>query len=320
MNVTRPKIVSLEHTDAARSKLLVVDWNVGNRCNYRCSYCPKYLHDGTLWQQDAAQAHRFVDAVSEWSSGTGRQVHFQWTGGEPTLWEPLQSSASRAVNLGHTVGIISNATRPRAWWERLGPVWREVTLTYHIEYSDYDKFVSVLNFLTAFCSVHVNFTMLPDRFEETRHIAVRLTEEHRDVTATLKPLLVSFKNELYPYEDEQLDTLKTYRFSTRTAAKQDRTCSRMRVAYEDGTQNTVEASRMVATRANRFLGFSCAAGIELLVVHGNGDLFRANCREGGNLGNICGTFSLPEGPIAICTRHACSCLVDIAVTKRRVEN
>ena len=28
------------------SNTVVVDWSMGSRCNYSCSYCPSVLHDG----------------------------------------------------------------------------------------------------------------------------------------------------------------------------------------------------------------------------------------------------------------------------------
>jgi MoaA/NifB/PqqE/SkfB family radical SAM enzyme len=81
--------------------------------------------------------------------------------------------------------------------------------------------------------------------------------------------------------------------------------------------NTVECNvnDLLINKTNQFLGWSCMAGVESLMINWDGEVHRATCRVGGSLGNIYqGTFAKPTDPID-CTRTWCTCAADINITK-----
>ena len=40
-------LVGIEDNHPPKDELLRVEWNIGKRCNYNCSYCGNELHDNT---------------------------------------------------------------------------------------------------------------------------------------------------------------------------------------------------------------------------------------------------------------------------------
>jgi MoaA/NifB/PqqE/SkfB family radical SAM enzyme len=77
----------------------------------------------------------------------------------------------------------------------------------------------------------------------------------------------------------------------------------------------IHANDIIKTKRNQFEGWSCAAGVESLMINWDGEVHRATCRVGGSLGNIYnGSFEAPTEWIK-CTRKWCTCAADIPLTK-----
>ena len=73
-------LVALEDNHAPKDELLRVEWNLGKRCNYNCSYCGNELHNKTSdhmsWEVYTATIDKIVEASN------GKKIsHFP----EPTL-------------------------------------------------------------------------------------------------------------------------------------------------------------------------------------------------------------------------------------------
>ena len=72
---------------------------------------------------------------------------------------------------------------------------------------------------------------------------------------------------------------------------------------------------MVFTKnLNDFRTWTCNAGIETLYIHNDGNIYRGNCKFGGEIGNINTDFQLPTEPI-ICGKEKCNCAADLFTTK-----
>jgi MoaA/NifB/PqqE/SkfB family radical SAM enzyme len=80
-------------------------------------------------------------------------------------------------------------------------------------------------------------------------------------------------------------------------------------------EELAHANDIIKEHRNQFEGWTCAAGIESLMVNWDGEVHRATCRVGGSLGNIYnGSFEAPEDWIT-CTRKFCTCAADVPLTK-----
>ena len=96
----------LDHTDPECADWVVVNWNLGNMCNFKCSYCPP-KNNGSFGRNDYEVVRGFVDSVIE--HYVGRKIYFEFTGGEVTLWRDLTRLAKYVLDLKRTcnLGLIS---------------------------------------------------------------------------------------------------------------------------------------------------------------------------------------------------------------------
>lgn len=306
--------ISIEHAVEARRSLLFVDWSLNNYCNYSCSYCPPHLHSGKIKGPEFYQIVRLVRQISEGSPKPWK--HFQFTGGEPTAYKHIGEALDLVKGLGHTAGLISNGSRSVSWWLDHESLIDEVTLTFHIEMADSRHFLNVVEHIRSAINTHVNITMLPDRFDECLSVANIIAEQFENVSITLKPLLIDFKTQLYPYSAQQLWLLQTYSWPNRHPPTDARAKGHMSVTFSDGRREKLGASRLVALNLNSFIGWSCDIGLELMCVYASGEIYRGVCREGTQLGSVGeGLKCIPDAPVT-CGRSICKCLADISVSKR----
>ncbi|HLQ18764.1 MAG TPA: radical SAM protein [Tabrizicola sp.] len=307
----------IEHTQADHSRVVLVDWMLGNACSYACSYCPKALHDGSVAWQRVEDVTAFYHKLRfHYVEQRGKRVWLQFTGGEPTMHPQIIRLLEAASEQGFTVSLISNASRTKRFWEKIAPHLDSVILTYHNEFADLDHFRSVGAMLAGRMGVHVNVTMRPDAFDRTLAEAKLLREAMPSASITLKPLRVGFDTELYDYTPDQLERMRQ---GLRQTASQTGEMPRgtMTVQSPDGTRRVVRPTELVVRGQNRWRGFRCNAGLESLRITGNGAITRAVCSVGGEIGQLGGPITLPNIPI-LCTSDICSCTADILITKAKV--
>lgn len=312
-----PTAVRLEHQHADQRRLTVVDWNLGNICNYSCSYCPSFLHDGSVKWPPAEVILRFAACLHAHYSGLGQSLFFQFSGGEPTLHPSFRSIVEHLSSMGD-VGVISNGSRPSSWWSEVADSLDYACISVHAERANLSHISDILSVITRKMSVHVNVTMIPERFDECYEIASQIGRGFSQVTITLKPLLKGFGKELFDYSDAQLDRLRQGLRcgSKRSASRPHR--GPMRRVFSDGTSQIVSASQLLIRDDNHWKGWTCSAGVEMLSITRNGKVYIANCRQ-ESLGSIYDDkLRFSDEPV-ICSQQSCSCLADIMLTKVNVE-
>lgn len=308
--------VSIRHHNPAHAQVVLVDWMLGNTCNYQCSYCPTGLHDGSLrWQKLAEIEWMFRELRSHYVDGLGRQVWVQFTGGEPTLHPEIVPVLEAATAHGFQVSLISNGSRTLRFWNKIAPHLDSVILTYHHEFVDHAHFISVCALLDSLMPVHVNVTVHPDKFDQILELAEGIGRETAHASIVLKPLRKDFGQELYDYDDDQLLRLR-HAVRSRRGATQATPRGLMLVEHADGTREERRASSFIVDGSNRWRGYRCEAGIESLRVKGDGTVLRAVCGAGGPLGKLGEELYLPVSSI-VCDRSSCACVADILVTKSR---
>ena len=88
----RPR--EIRHSNPEHGGVTLVDWMLGNSCNFACSYCPAGQHDGTIrWQRPEAVIAFYDRLHAHYVAGQGRRVR------EPLLirltWKPRACASSR---------------------------------------------------------------------------------------------------------------------------------------------------------------------------------------------------------------------------------
>src|SRR5258708_37272880 len=113
------KPIRMDHAEADRKRILFVDWLLGNKCNFKCSYCPDILHNGSRTWPASDNIIVFARRLLELSAARGQTVHIQFTGGEVTINPELPLILSSLKQLGCRLALISNGARTASFWSRI---------------------------------------------------------------------------------------------------------------------------------------------------------------------------------------------------------
>lgn len=143
-----------------------IHWLIGRRCNYSCSYCPPEWNSKTdkhlSYNQLTAAWHRIVKSTEHLKDVT---YDLCIMGGEPTLNKNLLSFLKwlngSFYNKLDNVGIITNGTASKQYYEELLQYCKWMTFSTHSEFMNEKKFFDTLIYtynrskLTN-CHIHVN--------------------------------------------------------------------------------------------------------------------------------------------------------------------
>ena len=311
--------VALEHGNINNLDYIVVNWCVGNSCNFACSYCPTYLHDASTPWPEIDQVKRFCTHIID--THPNKKIYFEFTGGEVTVWPHFLELCIFLKQSGAFVGFISNGSRTRRWWEKALGHFDHVCLSFHSEFAKPDHFREIVELISTHAQTHVNIMMLPDRFDQCYELAQSLLSIP-DISIGLQPLIVDLKDTLFAYTEEQSAILNNnYELISKHIRRTKEHKSFvvrgvMAQVYSDDNKRIVPAHTLITDSTNNWYGWKCYSGVEQIAVDMQGHVYIGWCIQDGPIGNIRdNNFQLPSKPV-ICKKTMCHCVFDIMSTKR----
>jgi MoaA/NifB/PqqE/SkfB family radical SAM enzyme len=316
LKVKPKKYIKLQHTNPEHQEWFVVNWCLGNTCNYSCSYCIPQLNDGSVPWPNREDIMGFINRTVQ--QVAPRKVYFEFTGGEVTLYKHFIEICQHVTSLGCKVGLISNGSRTIRWWEENKQYFDHVCLSFHPEEADPDHFLQVVKLLQDDVRVHVNIMMSPNNWGDSIELAERMAET-QNVSLALQPLLVEFSEEKIKYTPEQDAIINNQYFIYGNKIQWNREVQTYRGGmskiFPDGREVPRAPHRIINEGGNSWKGWSCYAGVEQIVVDMDGGIYRGWCKVGGRIGSIFDqTTNIPTQPVT-CDKAACHCNFDIMCTK-----
>jgi MoaA/NifB/PqqE/SkfB family radical SAM enzyme len=277
-----------------------VEWNLGKRCNYDCSYCPAAIHDNTSPHTDIEILKKTIDKLQT----LGKPIRLSFTGGEPCVHPKFQEliTYARYKNISW-ISVTTNGTRPYEFY-RIIPV-NQWVFSIHLEYD----WMRVINTLTKLAD-KTNFKLIGQIMAHHDHmgsakIVKGMLDQYQIPNTVRRIRWTEGDHDLFDdmrYHPDDLNWIK----------EQDATISGNCIIDD---KDVIHSNDVIKLHLNKYKDWSCNAGIESLMINWDGEVHRATCRVGGSLGNIYdGTFAQPEDPV-ICTRNFCTCAADIPITK-----
>jgi MoaA/NifB/PqqE/SkfB family radical SAM enzyme len=289
-------------------EFIKVEWNLGKRCNYDCSYCPAAIHDNFSPHTDLEILKKTVDKLCT----LGKPIRLSLTGGEPCVHPHIEQLIRYIKEKNIWLSITTNGTRKPLWYQMQQV--DQYVFSLHFEY-DWPTILYTIKTVSENSNgIHtlVNVMCHQDKMKDVRtayHILrandirfnlrrVRWTEGDHDLFDDMR------------YDQNDLDWI----------LKQNSTVEPNTVLWyhRDKDGDVAEwhhANDVIKKHLNQYKGWTCNAGLESLMINWDGDVHRATCRVGGSLGNIYeGTFDVPTEPV-ICDRNYCTCAADIPLTK-----
>ena len=192
------KYIKLVHSNPTHEDWFVVNWCLGNTCNFECSYCPDALHDGTRRWPDPQVIKNFIAKVKD--HYFHKNIYFEFTGGEVTMYKHFTEICQFCSELGIKVGLISNGSRTIRYWEENMQFFDHVCLSFHPEFADEDHFINVVKLLHNDVRTHVNIMMSPEKFDHCYAVANKV-KNLGNISMALQPLIHDFGDTLFDYND-----------------------------------------------------------------------------------------------------------------------
>ena len=277
-----------------------IEWNLGKRCNYDCSYCPSAIHDNTSPHTDISILKATVDKITN----LGKPVRLSFTGGEPCVHPKFKELIAYCKTKGvEWISVTTNGTLPSEFYSSL-PV-DQLIFSLHFEYEYFKVFETIKKvFNQKDKEVIVHVMALHSHLNLVRNIVwmlgvegipyiirrIRWTEGDHDDFDDMR------------YNPEDLDWIKSNAATVKPNVLVD-------------NKDKYHANDIIKLHLNQYKDWSCNIGLESLMINWDGDVHRATCRVGGSLGNIYNdSFVAPVSPVK-CTRNFCTCAADIPITK-----
>lgn len=277
-----------------------IEWNLGKRCNYDCSYCPASIHDNTSPHTDIEILKATVDKLMT----LGKPVRLSFTGGEPTVHPKFRELIQYCNHVGVSwISVTTNGTLPYGFYDGLNV--DQYVFSIHLEY-DWKRVFNTLESITKLTKIKVIAQIMAHHDHMDAVLQLRAKCLLAEIPSTVRRIR---------WTEGDRDLFDDMRYNPDHLAwikEQDATVQSNCVI--DDTQ-LIHANDVIKLHLNKYKDWTCNAGIESLMINWDGDVHRATCRVGGSLGNIYqGTFSQPIDPVT-CDRNFCTCAADIPLTK-----
>lgn len=307
-----------------------VTWSLHNFCNFRCSYCPPNLNNGSTTPVDMKILEQFVNLIED--VAPRKKIIFAFSGGEPTLHPQFIEMIEYLSNRGCEITMTTNGSRGLNWWKKAEPYIDHLVISYHANWTNSEKLARNIDFLINTCWVNLDLMMDPQHWNTILELGERF-KGRKNISVTYLPIQKDFgvhANGLIDYTPEQLYFLRNPPnfLGDRAPAQSKIDKCRGQLGrgdnwmeiVEDGNSRVVDVDYkyLIANDMNRFKGYKCNLGQEGVIIEINGDIYKGYCHVGGKVGNIYeGTLELSKGAV-ICPKDYCSCSVDIEISKEKI--
>lgn len=324
---------------------IVIDWSLGNTCNYSCTYCHPNVYGGSIPWPDVDTAFRFVKHATDHYRSIGKnKIVWNLLGGEPTVWPKFRDFFSKVKEYDPDciVRVLTNGSRTTSWWKRNTHLFDEVIISWHPERADYVHCTEVLEILQkqgVMTSVQV--CMYPPLSQHCLDAAKYFYENAYTTNISVKSLQENIQlDRTFVYDEEFLKEIKQYDGRPKSMDPELRNSTDFehdmnkikinRPAYgkmmrfvntETGASEFIQANDTMSSGRNSWKGWMCNIGIEALSVDEKGMVSSgSSCFPTLSHGNMQDPENI-EFPTSgrICEFDWCGCIADVENTKYRVE-
>ena len=318
------ELVRVEHSSKKYKEWVRIEWNMGRRCNFDCSYCGRDLHDNTSKHMPIEKFEYAIRSMREFYAD--KQIRMSLTGGEPfvhpRILEILELFPKYSVD---EVSTITNGSLPLEKYQRALELINNLIFSWHFEFLRVDHMKHVLTNLNR-KQVKVHLMYLPGKLEEIKNVVDWLQDNSVKFNVRrIRPMTNRKTGEYNPpfssgmnfageqwggaegyYNDKELEYLDSFN----NAGTAELNCE----LFTKDKSWLDNVNTLTKNKWNTFKGWQCMAGIETLMIDNDGSVYRATCKQGGVLGNIETGFTLEDDPV-LCMKQWCNCAADLNTTK-----
>ncbi len=194
-------------------QLFNVQWDLGRRCNYDCSYCWPSSHNKTDPWVPLSALKKVVDKIDEQHTG---KMQFNFAGGEPTLHPEFLELCSYIWARGHHIHVQTNGTMNVIKARQLALV-AEISISVHFEFVNYEKLINNIRTILS-SGGQLEIKMMVDATGKSFYAALDFKRYLEAVPfierarVIMSPLRDPTTNELKKYSPEQTKRFGDVRF------------------------------------------------------------------------------------------------------------
>lgn len=192
------KTIAVEHSNPKQAKVFKIEWNLGKRCNFNCSYCDEYTHDTKSKHIPFEVAKNTIDKIVEKTHG--KKIKINLTGGEPTVNPNIEKIIDYMYSKNIDIGITTNGSRTLDFYKKILPKLNSLVFSYHMEYHNREVIPENIVELKKLAQeqekhthLHVHMMMLPTVFEEAK-TAIKYLQDN-DVPVVMRRIRPAYKKD-----------------------------------------------------------------------------------------------------------------------------
>ena len=183
------EVLAFALSDFITKELIHIDWFLGKRCNFDCSYCSPTIHDNISPHKTFSE---LVDAYKYLLSCIGKirndqKIGIIFHGGEPTLNPDYLGLINYIAESNTNISIrtLTNLTRSAEYLFELNKV-SDITYSVHLEYLT-EKFINKAEY----------FFSLRDKSSKNLTVKIMYLSKYKDKIMPLLSTLGKYKNITY---------------------------------------------------------------------------------------------------------------------------
>jgi len=300
MRLDSKKILSI---DRDVSDLTIIDWVLGNYCNFKCTYCFPNANTGTdrVPRLDDVLKRNVYHLIEEIDAVGKQRIVFNFGGGEPTLYRDIVQLMDFLRPFGE-IGFVSNGSRTVRWWKQNLQYIDHVLLSYHSEYTDLEHMAKVIECIKDEVGLRVHVMVNPKLFDKCIDAYSTLSDRFSDVNFQLKTLRENGRVIEYSPQQDEIIKDNIHQPLMKPSCKVN--C--------DGEIFDLQLHHMKNLRGT-FTGYRCYAHHDFIQIDSRGFIGTMSCGQNFTkksniyLKSFVDNFILPKYSIS-CEQDICGCI------------
>jgi MoaA/NifB/PqqE/SkfB family radical SAM enzyme len=197
-------IVAVEDNFPPKDNWLRIEWNLGKRCNYDCSYCGSDIHDRSSSHLDLEIIDKTSKKIAEIAKMQNKDSRISLTGGEPFVHPKIINLLKIIKDNGiNKISVTTNGSVPLSKYIDSIPYIDYFIFSYHFEFAYYDKIINTIIELNKILKetknkhLHVHLMYLPGKLKEANEIIDIMNENNvnwviRRIRPRIDPITMSW--------------------------------------------------------------------------------------------------------------------------------
>lgn len=269
------KIIKIDsnHDDST----LIIEYDLGNVCNYSCHYCFPESNTGTVKWPDLTTAVSGINTIINFYRQNGKtKFIIDLIGGEVTIWKDIATFVTEISSDDVLINIITNGSRSLSWWKQYGNLFGRVAISFHPTWGSTKHIAEVADLLySKNVYTEVSVSIDPTNFELSEQLIVELEKLSKFKWGIFRnEILIDGKN-IYTPDQNDIVKQKIYRYpDIAYYASTSKLPLKYYLAYSKDSIIPLQttARELMLTGNRHFYGWHCNLGIDLIYISRTGRL------------------------------------------------